>query len=73
MNDEVHFLKTTENIRAASDVSRLKQDFDLLSIIRCGSPNFEARSSEFNVHVSVYRNNILVYNSNWMHKSQSLF
>jgi hypothetical protein len=27
----------------------------------------------FNVHGSVYRNNILVYNSNYMHKSQSLF
>lgn len=43
MNDEVHFLKTTENIRAASDVSRLKQDVDLLSIIRCESPKFEAK------------------------------
>jgi hypothetical protein len=29
--------------------------------------------SEFNVHRSVHRNNILVYNSNKMHKSQSLF
>jgi hypothetical protein len=29
--------------------------------------------SEFNVHGSVHRNNILVYNSNKMHKSQSLF
>jgi len=28
---------------------------------------------EFNVHGSVHRNNILVYNSNLMHKSQSLF
>jgi len=28
---------------------------------------------EFNVHGSVHRNNILVYNSNKMHKSQSLF
>ena len=27
----------------------------------------------FNVHGSVHRNNILVYNSNKMHKSQSLF
>jgi hypothetical protein len=27
----------------------------------------------FNAHGSVHRNNILVYNSNWMHKSQSLF
>jgi hypothetical protein len=26
-----------------------------------------------NVHGSVHRNNILVYNSNLMHKSQSLF
>jgi len=28
---------------------------------------------KFNVHVSVHRNNILVYNSNKMHKSQSSF
>ena len=27
----------------------------------------------FNVHGSVHRNNILVYNSKGMHKSQSLF
>jgi len=27
----------------------------------------------FNVHGSVHRNNILIYNSNKMHKSQSLF
>ena len=27
----------------------------------------------FNVHGSVHRDNILAYNSNWMHKSQSLF
>jgi len=27
----------------------------------------------FNVHGSMHRNNILVYNSNQMHKSQSLF
>jgi len=27
----------------------------------------------FNVYRSVHRNNILVYNSNKMHKSQSLF
>ena len=27
----------------------------------------------FNVHGSVHRNDILVYNSNQMHKSQSLF
>ena len=27
----------------------------------------------FNVHGSVHRNNILVYNSNKMHKTQSLF
>ena len=25
-------------------------------------------SMQFNIHWSVYRNNILVYNSNWMHK-----
>jgi hypothetical protein len=29
--------------------------------------------NNFNVYWSVHRNNILVYNSNWMHKSQSLF
>ena len=29
--------------------------------------------SAFNVHGSVHRNNILVYNSNQVHKSQSLF
>ena len=29
--------------------------------------------NEFNVHGSVHRNNILVYNSNKMHKSQNLF
>ena len=28
---------------------------------------------KFNVNGSVHRNNILVYNSNQMHKSQSLF
>ena len=28
---------------------------------------------KFNVYGSVHRNNILVYNSNYMHKSQSLF
>jgi len=28
---------------------------------------------KFSVHGSVHRNNILVYNSNKMHKSQSLF
>jgi hypothetical protein len=30
-------------------------------------------SNLFNVHGSVHRNNILVYNSNKTHKSQSLF
>ena len=29
--------------------------------------------NKFNVHGSVHRNDILVYNSNKMHKSQSLF
>jgi hypothetical protein len=28
--------------------------------------------SKFNIHGSVHRNNILVYDSNEMHKSQSL-
>jgi hypothetical protein len=41
-------------------------------------PNGEAKTTQqfickFNVHGSVHRNNILVYNSNRMHKSQSLF
>jgi hypothetical protein len=30
-------------------------------------------ASKFKVHGSVHRNNILVYNSNKLHKSQSLF
>jgi hypothetical protein len=37
------------------------------------SCNIDAGFFLFNVHGSVYRNNILVHNSNKMHKSQSLF
>jgi len=33
----------------------------------------QEKASKFNVHGSVHRNNILVYNSNKMHKSQNLF
>ena len=41
MNDEVHFLKTTENKPVTFLAS--EQDFDPLSIIRCESQEFEAR------------------------------
>jgi hypothetical protein len=35
--------------------------------------NYTSRYLMFNVHGSVHRNNILVYDSNYMHKSQNVF
>jgi hypothetical protein len=41
-------------------------------VLHVGNMKFNTRIDEFNVHGYVHRNNILVYNSNKMHKTQSL-
>jgi len=46
---------------------------EILQVIYKHVAGFTHRITEFNVYGFAHRNNILVYNSNYMHKSQSLF